>query len=235
MVGPEKGSALRPDELDKALDYIASDPRIWEVILTGGDPFMLSAVKVQALMDKLDRIDHVKIVRWHTRMPVADPDRIDQAYVNALIHGKKTPIVVTHANHSNEFTASTKSAIQRMANAGISLRSQSVLLKGVNDNLDALGQLMRTFVENRIQPYYLHQLDYAPGTSHFRVPVETGQKLLQDLRDTYSGLCIRHYVIDFPGGVSKASFGPADIRQTDGKTELRGRDSHWHPYPSENT
>jgi lysine 2,3-aminomutase len=164
-------------------------------------------------------------------MPVADPDRITPDYVAALADTQKTPIVVVHSNHANEFSEEARASVYGLAQAGISLRSQTVLLKGINDTVEALGKLMRTFVENRIQPYYLHQLDYAPGTSHFRVPVETGQKLIQDLRDTYSGLCIPHYVIDIPGGVSKASIAPADISQTAGKTELRGRDSNWHPYP----
>ncbi len=231
MVGPDKDNMLRPEQLDAAIDYIANHPEIWEVILTGGDPMMLSPRRARELTQRLEAIPHVKIIRWHTRMPVAKPDIVTAEYAQAIKSSTKSVFVALHANHANEFSNAAKQACANLIDAGIPMVSQSVLLKGVNDNLDALSDLMRTFVENRIKPYYLHHPDFAPGTSHFRVSVEEGQKLVQGLRNTLSGLCTPTYVVDIPGGVSKAIATPSDAREIDGQLSLRGQDGQWRAYP----
>ena len=230
MVGPDKDGNLSPAELEAALAYIRVHPEIWEVILTGGDPFMLSARRASALTRQLEAIPHVKVIRWHTRMPIADPDRVSNEFVEAICSRSKAVYVAIHCNHPRELTLSARAACARIIDAGIPLLSQSVLLKGVNDNIDTLVDLMRAFIENRIKPYYLHHADLAPGTSHFRTSVEQGQDLVRQLRDRISGLAQPHYVIDIPGGVSKALASPADVETEDGRLRLRGRDGAWRDY-----
>ncbi len=230
MVGPEKDGNLSPAELEAALAYIRQHPEIWEVIVTGGDPFMLSARRAAALTQELEAIPHVKVIRWHTRMPVADPGRITVAFVDAIRSSSKAVFVAVHCNHPRELTPAVRAACARLIDAGIPLLSQSVLLKGVNDDVDTLERLMRGFVEARIRPYYVHHADLAPGTSHFRTTVEQGQALVRELRDRVSGLAQPHYVIDIPGGVSKALASPADVETEDGRIRLRGRDGGWRDY-----
>jgi lysine 2,3-aminomutase len=207
MVGPGEGG-LSPAEIDRALDYIASHREIWEVILTGGDPFMLSSRRVADLSRRLSQIAHVKIVRWHTRVPVVDPTRITPEFVAALKSGDKAVYVALHANHPRELTPAARAAVGRIVEAGIPMLSQSVLLKGVNDDVGTLEALMRAFIETRIKPYYLHHPDPAPGTSHFRLPVEAGQALMRALRARASGLCLPTYVIDNDDGAHKANLTP---------------------------
>jgi lysine 2,3-aminomutase len=230
MVGPDKDGNLSPAELDAALAYIREHSEIWEVIVTGGDPFMLSARRADALTRALEAIPHVKVIRWHTRMPVADPDRINNEFVAAIRSKSKAVYVAVHCNHPRELTPAVRAACARMIDAGIPLLSQSVLLSGVNDDIATLEQLMRGFIETRIKPYYLHHADLAPGTSHFRTTVEHGQALVRELRDRVSGLAQPHYVIDIPGGVSKALASPADVETEDGRVRLRGRDGEWRAY-----
>ena len=230
MVGPEKQGNLSPAELEGALAYIRSHPEIWEVIITGGDPFMLSARRADALTRALESIPHVKVIRWHTRMPVADPERISNEFVGAIHTSAKSVYVAVHCNHPRELTEAARTALSRMADAGIVLLSQSVLLKGVNDDIDTLADLMRALVAARVRPYYLHHADLAPGTSHFRTTIEEGQALVRQLRDRVSGIAQPHYVIDIPGGVSKALASPSDVETEDGRIRLRGRDGEWRYY-----
>jgi lysine 2,3-aminomutase len=229
MVGPEKDGNLSPAELEGALAYIGDHPEIHEVILTGGDPFMLSVRRAGALTRTLEAIPHVKVIRWHTRMPVADPERVSAEFVEA-IRSSIAVYVAVHCNHPRELTPASRAACARLVDAGIPLLSQSVLLAGVNDDIDTLADLMRAFVECRIKPYYLHHADLAPGTSHFRTTIERGQELVRQLRDRVSGLAQPHYVIDIPGGVSKALASPSDIETEDGRIRLRGRDGEWRDY-----
>ncbi len=230
MVGPDKDGNLSPAELEGALAYIRSHPEIWEVIVTGGDPFMLSARRASALTRALEAIPHVKVIRWHTRMPVADPARISAEFVDAIRSSSKAVYVAVHCNHPRELTPAAREACARLIDAGVPLLSQSVLLAGVNDDIDTLADLMRAFVECRIKPYYLHHADLAPGTSHFRTTIERGQELVRQLRDRVSGLAQPHYVIDIPGGVSKALASPADVETEAGGVRLRGRDGEWRAY-----
>jgi lysine 2,3-aminomutase len=211
MVGPDKANALSPSALAAALDYIRGDPNIWEVILTGGDPLVLSARRLRAVMNALRDIDHVKVVRIHTRVPIADPARITRELVRALkVKGKATYVAV-HVNHARELTPAARAACAWLADAGIPLLAQSVLLAGVNDTPQALEDLMRALVECRIKPYYLHHADLAPGTSHLRTDIATGQDLMRGLRGRLSGLCQPDYVLDIPGGHGKSPIGPVYI------------------------
>jgi lysine 2,3-aminomutase len=208
MVGPQAGSMLPEKALDAALRYIAAHPEIWEVVLTGGDPLILSARRIKAVMTRLAAIAHVAVIRVHTRVPVADPARVTPTLVRALkVRGKAT-YVVLHANHPRELTPQTRAACARVIDAGIPMLSQSVLLRGVNDDAETLGALMRGFVANRIKPYYLHHPDLAPGTSHLRCTIAEGQALMRALRGRLSGLCQPSYVLDIPGGHGKSPIGP---------------------------
>ena len=230
MVGPDKDGNLSPAALGTALDYIRAQNGIREVILTGGDPLMLSPQRAAALTEALEAIAHVRIIRWHTRMPVADPGRISVELVRAIRGRAKAVYVAIHCNHPRELTLEARTACARLADAGIPLLGQSVLLAGVNDDIDTLSELMQCLLEARIKPYYLHHADLAPGTSHFRTSVERGQDLIRQLRDRVSGLAQPHYVIDIPGGVSKALASPADVETEEGRARLRGRDGVWRDY-----
>jgi lysine 2,3-aminomutase len=213
MVGPGKATALSPAAYRDALDYIRAHSEIWEVILTGGDPLMLSPRRLAEIMAELAAIDHVKIIRIHTRVPVADPARISAEMVAGLKVADATTWVALHANHVRELTAAARAACARMVDAGIPMVSQSVLLRGVNDNAAALEALMRGFVECRIKPYYLHHGDLAPGTAHLRTTLAQGQELMRALRGRVSGLCQPDYVLDIPGGHGKAPVGPNYLSQ----------------------
>jgi lysine 2,3-aminomutase len=208
MVGPGKENALSDGAYRAAVDYIRAHGEIWEVILTGGDPLMLSPRRLGEIMADLAAIDHVKIIRIHTRVPVADPARISGEMVAALKAKGATTWVALHANHARELTERARAACARLVDAGIPMVSQSVLLRGVNDNIAALSDLMRAFVECRIKPYYLHHGDLAPGTAHLRTTLAEGQELMRALRGRVSGLCQPDYVLDIPGGAGKSPVGP---------------------------
>jgi lysine 2,3-aminomutase len=214
MVGPGAEASLSDEALDRALAYIAGRPEIWEVVLTGGDPFMVAPRRLEALMRRLAAIPHVKIVRFHTRVPVAAPERVTGALVAALEAVGVTTYVAVHANHARELGAGARAALARLADAGIPLVSQSVLLRGVNDDAGTLAALFRTLVECRVKPYYLHHPDLAPGTAHFRLPIEAGQQLMQALRGRLSGLALPTYVLDIPGGHGKVPIGPSYLEPT---------------------
>jgi lysine 2,3-aminomutase len=208
MVGPGKEAALSDAAYGGALDYIRSNKAIWEVILTGGDPLMLSSRRLAEIITDLAGIDHVRIVRIHTRVPVADPARISDDMVAALKAEGAITWVALHANHARELSPTARSACARLIDAGIPMVSQSVLLRGVNDSFVELEALMRAFVECRIKPYYLHHGDLAPGTAHLRTTLARGQELMRELRGRTSGLCQPEFVLDIPGGFGKSPAGP---------------------------
>jgi lysine 2,3-aminomutase len=224
-VGPGRGG-LSPTALTAALDYIARTPQIWEVILTGGDPLVLSPRRLKNIVTRLAAIGHVKVIRVHTRLPVAAPERITAALVRAL-RSEKATFIVLHANHPRELTAKARAACARFVDAGIPMLSQSVLLRGVNDDAETLGDLMRALVECRIKPYYLHHADLAPGTAHLRTTVAEGQALMRALHGRNSGLCQPAYVLDIPGGFGKSPIGPHYL-SADGIEDYNGRR---HAYP----
>jgi len=231
MIGPAKENALAMDALEAALAYIAGHPEIWEVILTGGDPFILNPRRMAEITGRLAAIAHVKIIRWHTRVPVTDPDRVTDELVAALHAPGATSFVAVHANHPREFSTEAKKAIARLVDGGVPLVSQSVLLKGVNDKAEILADLMRAFVENRIKPYYLHHPDLAPGTSHFRVGIEEGLALVRDLRAKLSGLAMPNYMLDIPGGFGKVPLESDAVEKTATGYRIRDARGTWHEYP----
>jgi lysine 2,3-aminomutase len=231
MIGPA-AQALTPAELDLALDYIAGHPEIWEVILSGGDPLVLSARRLKQVMSRLAAMPHVQVIRVHTRIPVADPARITPELVRALKTKGKATYVVLHANHARELAPTAREACARIVNAGIPMLSQSVLLAGVNDDPQTLTALMRALVECRIKPYYLHHGDLAPGTSHLRTSIEHGQELMRGLRGRVSGLCQPTYVLDIPGGHGKSPVGPNYLsRDEAGRMQVEDFSGGLHCYP----
>jgi lysine 2,3-aminomutase len=221
MVGPGKATALSQSAYDGAIGYIRAHPEIWEVILTGGDPLMLSPRRLAEVMADLAGIDHVRIIRIHTRVPVADPARLSPEMIAALRVEGATTWVALHANHARELTAKARATCAAIVDAGIPMVSQSVLLRGVNDNAADLEALMRAFVECRIKPYYLHHGDLAPGTSHLRTTLAHGQALMRQLRGRVSGLCQPEYVLDIPGGHGKSPVGPGYLSPADSFSKAR--------------
>jgi lysine 2,3-aminomutase len=230
IVGPGGPAALSPEALATALAYIRARPAIWEVILTGGDPLALSARRLGEVMAALAAIDHVKVVRLHTRVPVVAPARIDDDLVATLRIAGKATYVALHANHPREFTRAAREACARLIDAGIPMVSQTVLLAGINDDAEVLGNLMRRFVENRIKPYYLHHGDLAPGTAHLRTDIATGQALMRALLGRLSGLCQPAYVLDIPGGFGKAPIGPSYVAESADKVMIEDYRGGLHAY-----
>jgi lysine 2,3-aminomutase len=233
MVGPHGLGALSDAELAAALAYVAGAPAVWEVVVTGGDPLVLAPRRLAAIGRGLAAIPHVKVVRFHTRVPVVDPDRVDDVLVAALKASGKAVYVALHANHPREFTDRARAACARIVDAGIPMVSQSVLLAGVNDDAATLEALMRAFVENRIKPYYLHHGDLAPGTGHLRTGLAKGRALVRTLRGRLSGLAQPTYVLDIPGGHGKVPAAPPYVEPAGEAwtvTDPRGRR---HAYPPE--
>jgi lysine 2,3-aminomutase len=193
---------LRPEQFDGAIDYVSSHPEVWEVILSGGDPLVFPDAYLATVFDRLRSIPHVRIIRVHTRTPAIFPDRLSGAF--AELARRHAPLyLVVHVNHPREVTARFVERIGLVVDRGIPVLSQTVLLRGVNDEVETLTGLFRRLVEARIKPYYLHQLDRAPGTNHFRVPIHEGQRLMRALRGNVSGLCLPTYILDIPGGHGK--------------------------------
>lgn len=204
VVGPG-AKMLDEAALAAALGYVAAHPEIFEVILTGGDPLMLPPARLRRLVAGLAAIDHVQVIRLHSRIPVSAPERITAALAEALAAaGDKAVYVAVHCNHPRELTAEARAGLRRLSAAGVTLLGQSVLLAGVNDDVETLAALMRGLVAARVKPYYLHQLDLARGTGHFRVPLEKGRALVRALRGRVSGLAQPTYVLDIPGGRGKS-------------------------------
>jgi lysine 2,3-aminomutase len=231
MVGPGKAQGFGPEKLEAALAYIENTPRIWEVILTGGDPLVLTPRRLETVIRRLNAIKHVQVIRIHTRVPVADPDRITSDLCEALTSDKAL-YVSLHVNHAQELTEDVRSAIARLRRADCVLLSQSVLLRGVNDNVDALEDLFRQLTALRVKPYYLHHPDLARGTGHFRLPVSEGQDLMRGLKARASGLCQPHYMLDIPGGHGKVPIGPSYIENEDSaRCTLRDHQGRRHSYP----
>jgi lysine 2,3-aminomutase len=227
MVGPDGVRPLSPAQLDAALAYVADHPEIWEVIVTGGDPFVLSARRIADLLRRIEAIPHVRVIRFHTRVPVVAPERVDAALISALRGSSRAVWTAIHANHVEEFTPAAAEACARLADAGIALVGQTVLLRGVNDTPEALEALFRRCVELRIKPYYLHHADRAPGTGHFRTTLEEGQALMRALRGRVSGLCQPTYVLDIPGGHGKVPVGPCYL----GQDTVEDPEGRRHAYP----
>ncbi len=231
MVGPGKSEALSEDHLDAVNSYIKAHPEIWEVIVTGGDPLILSPRRLQDFTTRLAAIDHVRVLRWHTRVPSVDPARVTDELARALVSSGKSVWLALHVNHPREMTRECLEAIARLKHAGIHLISQSVLLKGVNDDVDTLADLMRAFVEAGVKPYYLHQGDLAPGTAHFRTTIAEAKALIDGLRGRVSGLAQPLYVIDLPGGAGKVPVAALSCEIDGEGWRIRDWQGYTHAYP----
>lgn len=210
---------LGQDALTAALAHIAATPAIWEVVLTGGDPLVLSPRRLADVMGRLAAIPHVEVVRFHSRVPVVAPARITPALIAAL-DTRLTPWVVVHVNHADELTDAARAALARLVDAGVPLLAQTVLLRGVNDEPSVLERLFRALIRARVKPYYLHHCDMARGAGHFRTTIAAGQAIMAALRGRLSGTCLPTYVLDIPGGHGKVPIGPRYL--------AGGAEGAWH-------
>jgi lysine 2,3-aminomutase len=203
-------SGMLPPPQDEALAYIASRPEIRDVILSGGDPLLLSDERLDAILTSLRKIPHVEIIRIGSRVPVTLPERVTLKLVRML--KRHHPLFInTHFNHPREVTAHSAKACARLADVGIPLGNQSVLLKGVNDDPQVMRILMQRLLAIRVRPYYIHQMDLVLGTSHFRTKVAKGVAIMEALRGHTSGLATPHYMIDLPGGKGKVEIPPGRV------------------------
>lgn len=200
-------SGLESAELGAALAHIRSDTSIFEVILSGGDPLVLSDRRLGAILDALDGIPHIQVVRFHTRVPVVDPGRITEPFLR-LLDRRVAIWFVLHVNHVAELTDNASKAVRALSRSGVPLLAQTVLLKGVNDDAGTLEALFRRLVAHRVKPYYLHHLDRAKGTSQFRTSITEGRAIMRALRRTLTGIAQPTYVLDIPGGHGKVPIGP---------------------------
>lgn len=214
MVGPSHGGTLDADVLSAALAYIAAMPALAEIIVTGGDPLILSPRRIGEITQRLAAIPHVRAIRWHSRVPVVAPERVTPDLVEALLAPGRAVRVAVHANHAREFTPAARAALAHLTTAGIGLLSQSVLLAGVNDDIATLADLVRAFIAAGVTPYYLHHLDPAPGTSHFRVPIARGLALHAALAERLPGQPLPQYTLDIPGGHGKVPIAPPHVLAT---------------------
>lgn len=187
-----------------AIDEIAADESVREVILSGGDPLTLVDATISQLIDALAEISHLRRLRIHTRLPIVIPERVTEELVNVLRDCRLTPVVVVHANHANELDAQVAKALSQLSEAGIVLLNQAVLLAGVNDSVEAQAALSERLVDLRVVPYYLHQLDRVAGAAHFEVPLEVGQRIVGELRERLPGYAVPRFVAEIPGAGSKS-------------------------------
>lgn len=231
-VGPGSESLSR-DELRAAFDYIRAHKEVWEVILSGGDPLVLPPRKIAEIVEALGAIEHLRVLRVHTRMPVMDAEHIDAAMIAALRHPRLTTYIVLHTNHLRELSEQAKKACARIVDAGIPMLSQTVLLRGVNDHAETLEALFRELVVLRVKPYYLHHGDLAVGTGHFRTSLAEGQTIMRQLRKRLSGIAQPTYVLDIPGGFGKVPAGPnyVGLEDTNGQREVEDPWGRRHEYP----
>jgi len=209
------------ERIQKGIDYIARTPQVRDVLLSGGDALLVSDKMLESIIQRLRAIPHVEIIRIGSRVPVVAPQRITDDLVNML---KKyhTIWLNTHFNHPRELTQEAIEACNRISNAGIPIGNQSVLLRGVNDNLDVMKELVLKLVKNRVRPYYIYQCDLSMGLKHFRTPVSKGIEIIEGLRGHVSGYAVPTYVVDAPGGGGKIPVAPTYlISQSPDKVVLR--------------
>jgi len=218
------------DAIESGLAYIHGNRGIHEVILSGGDPLMLQDDHLVEILEALTAMEHVRLVRIHTRIPCVWPERISAGLAQRL--SAFHPLFINiHFNHPGEITPQAARACALLADAGMPLGSQTVLLKGVNDNPEVLHALFAGLLEIRVRPYYLHQIDRVPGTAHFQVPLETGLQLMEALRGRLSGIAMPHYMIDLPGGGGKVELLPeAIVNKTPGVYHIRNFKGRVFPY-----
>ena len=197
--------------MEQGLDYIRRTPAVNEVILSGGDPLLLETEQLDPILWALKKCDHVTVIRIHTRTLCTLPQRITPDLVKML--RAYSPLYInTHFNHPDEITPASKAACDRLADAGIPLGCQSVLLKGVNDNARTMAALMNRLLEIRVKPYYLHHPDPVSGTAHFRPDIRVGLEIMKHLRGRLSGMAVPQYMIDLPGGHGKVPLLPGYVK-----------------------
>lgn len=233
MVGEKRDrSGAGYADWQRAIDYIAAHPEIRDVIISGGDPLTMSTDRLEWLLARLRAIAHVEVIRIGTKVPMVLPQRITTELVNRL--KKYHPLWMSiHCTHPDELTGETLEALKRLANAGIPLGSQTVLLKNVNDGVGIMKELMHGLMRSRVRPYYLYQCDPITGSSHFRTPVSSGVDIIEGLRGHTSGYAVPHFVIDAPGGGGKIPLLPEYVqgRNPDGSVVLRNYEGHAYIYP----
>ncbi|MEK6647008.1 MAG: KamA family radical SAM protein [Candidatus Firestonebacteria bacterium] len=217
--------------INKGINYIKSHTQIRDVILSGGDPLMLTDIKLEEIIEKLRNIKHIEIIRIGTRIPCVLPQRITKKLCKML--KKYHPIYInTHFNHPDEITEESKKACEMLADNGIPLGNQTVLLKGINDSKEIINELMRKLLTLRVKPYYLYQADLCRGTSHFKTKVETGLEIISALRGYISGIAVPNYVIDAPHGGGKIIISPENIVKTTNKGFiLKNYQGKYYKYP----
>lgn len=217
----QKDGEMKLENIDRAIEYIRNHEEVNDVLLSGGDAFMVSDQRIEYILKKLREIDHVQVIRFGTRTPVVMPQRVTDELVNML--KKYHPIWVnTHFNHAKEITPESKKAIDRLVNAGIPVGNQSVLLKGVNDCVHIMRKLVKGLIAIRVRPYYIYQCDLSFGIEHFRTSVSKGIEIIEGLRGHISGLAIPTFVVDGPNGGGKIPVMPNYvISQAPGKVVLR--------------
>lgn len=231
LVGCEDFS-LDDDKLEAALDYIRKNEKIRDVLLSGGDPFMLSDSRLESIIKKLRAIPHVEVIRIGTRTPVTLPMRITDDLVN-MLHRYHPIWINTHFNHPKEITPESTEACRKIVESGIPLGNQTVLLRGVNDNADTLKELFTKLVKIRVRPYYLYQCDLAQGLNHFRTPVSEGIEIMKNIRGYISGFAVPTFVIDAPGGGGKTPINPEYIVSLDeNQVVLRNYKDEIYTYPN---
>ena len=216
-------------EFDRVVAYLRATPAVREVIFTGGDPLVLSARRLGAMLDRLEALGTLEVVRFHTRIPVVAPEKVTEALVAVL--DRELPVwMVVHTNHPDEITEAAAAAFRRLSRAGVPLLSQTVLLKGVNADVEVLERLFRTLIRHRVKPYYLHHPDLAKGTGHFRVTLAEGQALMAALRGRLTGIAQPTYVLDIPGGHGKVPVGPGYLRRAGKDWVVTDPQGVEHPY-----
>lgn len=231
MVGPHKGGTLDRESLDVALDYISRTHSLREIIVTGGDPLILSPRRISEITARLATVSHIEAIRWHSRVPVVMSDHVTPDLITALRAPGRRVRVAVHANHPREFTPAAQAALARLTAAKIGLLSQSVLLKGVNDETAILATLVQAFIAAGVQPYYLHHLDLAPGTSHFHVPISRGLELMRALGALLPGTVLPQYTLDIPGGHGKVALTPQSVDASAADTyRVTDRQGQLHVY-----
>lgn len=228
---PEGVTELSYEEIDTALDYFRNTTELWEVILTGGEPLSTNREKLKYILCELNKIEHIKIVRIHSRAVMVNPAMFDDDLIDILRICKPLYLVI-HCNHPDEIDELVASKLSLLSDNGIVLLDQTALLKGINDSSEVLEQLFRRLAENRVKPYYLHHCDLVPGTSHFRTSIKEGQELLKGIRGRVSGICWPTYVLDIPKGFGKVPLGPIYYYKDEcGNTIIEDYKGNMHSYP----